>query len=335
MGKATRIVVTGATGFLGKHLVEQLRAGGQPLRLLCRTGSAVAGAEVVRGDVTSAEDVNGALEGAGEVYHLAGLVSRDPKDAGRLYRVHIEGTRNVCEAALRHGVEKVVAVSSSGTIAVSREPSVHDEHSGYKHDVVGEWPYYLSKMFAEKLALAYARERRLPVVIANPSLLLGPGDERGSSTGDVSLFLRGELLAMPAGGVNFVDARDVAQGLIAAMRAGRPGERYLMGGVNWSVRKLVEALSELSGVAKPKLELPAGLAAWGARLLRGAAPWIGQKYQGPDEATVRMAALYWYCDSSKARAELGFQAQDPIETLRDTIADLWAPGAGAGSAAGA
>ena len=154
------ILVTGATGFLGKHLVEQLKVAESDarLRVFCRGLSPWDDdpeIEVVRADITSPHDVLRAAEGARELYHLAGVVLREPKENGILYRTHVEGTRNVCEAARKYKPEKVVVVSSSGTVAVDPDPIPHDEVSGYKHEVVGKWPYYLSKIFAEKLALNF------------------------------------------------------------------------------------------------------------------------------------------------------------------------------------
>jgi len=317
------ILVTGATGFIGKHLVEQLRLAeaDSRLRILCRGASPWdnhSRAEVVRGDVTSREDLMRAAEGVNEIYHLAGLVSRNPKKKWLLYQTHVEGTRNVCEAARQHGVQKIVHVSSSGTIAVSRGPTVHDEHSGYKHDIVGAWPYYLSKIFAGKLALTYWAQQQLPVVVVNPSLLLGPGDDRKSSTYDVALFLRGQILAVPRGGLNFVDVRDAAGGLIGAMRNGRPGERYLLGGVNWSFRDFVEHLSKVSGVRAPALQPPLGFSLASARLLRRLMPLVGKSFPVDDES-IKMSALFWYCDSTKARKETGLQTRHPVETLRDMV----------------
>ncbi len=317
------ILVTGATGFLGKHLVEQLKVA-EPearLRLLCRGASpwdSDARVDVVRGDVTTRDDVLCAAEGVSEICHLAGVVSRNPKKKWLLYQTHIEGTRNVCEAARNHGVQKVVHVSSSGTIAVSKGPTVHDENSGYKHDIVGAWPYYLSKIFSEKLALTYFQQYQLPIVVVNPSLLLGPGDDRHSSTHDVALFLRGQILAVPLGGLNFLDARDTAAGLIAAMRSGRPGERYLLGGVNWSFREFINHLSEVSGVRAPTLQPSLGLSLASTRLLRRLMPLVGKRFPLDDES-IKMSALFWYCDATKARKELGFQIRDPVETLRETV----------------
>lgn len=346
------ILITGATGFLGKHLVEQLKAAEPAARLrilrrgigpedrgrraeaalagrarLFRAGgqAAVTGptgeVEVVQGDITSREAVSRAAEGASEIYHLAGVVSRQSEDSALLYRTHVEGTRNVCEAARKVGAQKVVIVSSSGTIAVSREPVIHDETSGYKHDVVGEWPYYLSKIFAEKLALDYFARYELPAVVVNPSLLLGPGDDRLSSTRDIALFLKGEILALPLGGLNFVDARDAAAGLIAAMRSGKPGERYLLGGPNWTFREMMESVSRVASVRAPKIQPSLRVSLLSARLLRKLLPLAGKSF-GLDDASIKMSSLHWYCDCAKARAELGFNTRDPIETLRATVEDL-------------
>lgn len=320
------ILVTGATGFLGKHLVDELKTveQGARVRLLCRGRSAWdqdSGVEVARGDVTSRRDVAQAAEGVEEIYHLAGIVSRDPKDTALLYQTHVEGTRNVCEAARQKGVRKVVHVSSSGTIAVSREPVVHNEASGFKHEILGEWPYYLSKMFSEKLTLDYFARYQLPVVVVNPSLILGPGDDRNSSTRDVALFLEGKILAIPGGGLSFVDARDAARGLVAAMRAGVPGERYLLGAANWTFRTLIEKLSLVSGKRGPKLQPSPEFALQSTRWLRRLYRLAGRAFP-LDDVSVKMSALFWYCDSGKARAKLGFVTRDPIETLRDTVNDL-------------
>jgi len=320
------ILITGATGFLGKHLVEQLKSEGDTthLRVLCRGLSPWeqdAAVEVVHGDIINREHVEHATEGVSEIYHLAGVVSRNAQDQDLLYQTHIEGTRNVCEAALKHKVEKVVAVSSSGTIAVGTTPAVHDETSGFKNDVVAEWPYYLSKIFAEKLALDYQARTGLNVVVASPSLLLGIGDDRNSSTRDVALFLQGEIKVMPKGGLNFVDVRDVAHGLTLAMRSGKPGERYLMGNVNWTFRQLIEKVAEISGKKPPTMEPPFEVSLWGARALRVIYPLLGKKIE-LDEASVKMSACYWYCDSTRARNELGFQTRDPEETLKETVEDV-------------
>lgn len=323
-----RVLMTGAAGFLGKHLVGQLRAlnGGAGLRLLARGPTPWDGdpaVEIVRGDVLLASDVKRAAEGVDTIYHLAGKVSRNPKDAAMLYRTHIEGARNVCEAARLTSTAKIIFVSSSGTIAVSPRPVAHQEDSGYKNETVAGWPYYLSKIYAEKLALDYQRRYGLHLVVVNPSLLLGPGDDRRSSTGDVAMFLSGQILAIPRGGLNFVDVRDAARGLIAAARLGKPGERYLLGGVNWTFQQMIESVAKIAGRRAPTLKPSLGFSLWSARLLRGLFPLLGKSFD-LDDASIKMADLFWYCDSSKARRELGFETRDPCETLADTVRDIQA-----------
>ena len=322
---AKRILVTGATGFLGRHLVGQLlESDGTPLRILnygpCpyQQGARL---EILDGAITSRPDVERAMEGCTEVYHLAGMVSRNPRDKWKMYDLHVEGTRNICEAALRHRPERIVLVSSSGTVAVSHEPVMHDENAGFRIEVVGRWPYYLSKIYAEKVALDYVRRHDLPVVIANPALLLGPGDEFGSSTRDIALLLEGRLPAIPSGGMCFVDARDAAAGLIAAMRAGRVGERYLLGGVNWTFKEIIARVAEIARVRPPLLEPSLEFSLWSARVLRRLLPVVGRSFP-LDDTTIEMSACFWYFDSAKAATELGFRARDPMETLGDTVAYL-------------
>ncbi len=318
------ILITGATGFLGKHLVEQLLAQPDcpPLRILSYGPCPFEGregVEIVEGNVMDAAGVGSVMAGCGQVYHLAGSVSRDPRDNQKMFDIHVEGTRNICEAALRHQPAKIVAVSSSGTIAVSKAPEdILDESAPYPYELIKDWAYYTSKVEAEKVALSYVKEHGLPLVIMNPALLLGPGDDLGSSTGDVALFLEGQVMALPLGGMCFVDARDAARGLILGMEKGRPGERYLLGGANWTFRQVIESVAEISGKKAPVLQPPLWLSLLSARALRRLMPLAGKEFK-MDDVTIIMSSHFWYFTSAKAASELGFEARDPMETLRDTV----------------
>ncbi|MEZ5400252.1 MAG: NAD-dependent epimerase/dehydratase family protein [Bryobacteraceae bacterium] len=314
------VLVTGATGFLGRHLLDRLHARSEPVRVLCR-GEGPPGVEVIRGDVTDADAVNRAVAGARAIYHLAGLVSRGAGAAQTMRRVHVEGSRLVCEAALRHGVERVVVSSSSGAIAVSPDPVEWDETADYKSATVARWPYYVTKIEQEKLVLGFARERGLPVIVINPSLLLGPGDDRDSSTGDIRRYLEGQIFSAPPGGLNFVDARDCAEAAALAMERGRPGERYLLGAVNWTMTQFIAALARITGRRAPWMKSPTWMSLATAPLLRAVMPMLGRKFDFDDES-IRMSGLFWHLDSGKARRELGFLSRDPAETLRDTIDDV-------------
>lgn len=314
-----KTLVTGATGFLGSAIVERLPPGSTRALVRRRTRLLDArGVEQVIGDVEDMDSVRAAMIGVDRVYHLAGLVSRDAKDTTRLMRVHVDGTRNVLRAAKDAGVERLVLASSSGTIAVSKDPVVTNETAPFAFEVVKGWPYYLSKIFQEELALEFWKKEALPIVIVSPSLLLGPGDERGSSTEDVLRFLRRKIPALTEGGVSFVDVRDAADAFLAAMEKGRPGERYLLGGPNWTVETFFGRLSRISKVPAPKVKLPEKVALFGAGLLEGIARWRG--VEPPiDRVSVEMGQHYWYLDAAKAKRELGFTTRDPQETLLDTV----------------
>src|SRR5262249_50753028 len=152
----------------------------------------------------------------------------------------------------------------------------------------------------------------------SPSLLLGPGDRRSSSTGDVRLFLRRRIPVVPDGGLNFVDARDAARATVAALDRGRPGERYLLGGPNWTFKEFFGRLERASKVRAPALRLPESAQRWGAALVERAFRAVGR--ESPiDPISVEMSQCFWYLDAGKARAELGFDPRDPSETLDETI----------------
>ena len=315
-----KLLVTGATGFLGSALVPLLLEAGHEVRALAR-GSAPATNgreyEIVHGDVRDVEAVRRALEGREAIYHLAGLVSRDPRDAHKMYELHVTGTRVLLAEAERFGVERVVLASSSGTIGVSPVRRVATEQDEYPIETVGRWPYYLSKIYEEKIAIDAAR-KGLPVVILNPSLLLGPGDARLSSTQDIYRFLLGRIPVMPRGGINFVDVRDVARAFVAALKRGNVGERHLLGAVNWEFTEFFGRLSRLARVPAPPLRLPSPVKIAAAHLIE---KWARGRGREPDlpAADVEMGEHWFFIDSSKAQRLLGFLPRDPMETLAETI----------------
>ncbi|WP_242370951.1 MULTISPECIES: NAD-dependent epimerase/dehydratase family protein [Anaeromyxobacter] len=315
------VLVTGATGFLGSALVPLLAGEGHRLRLLQRSAPPDAeriGAEVVRASLADEGAVREAVRGVDAVYHLAGQVDFDPAEPRALYDLHVQGTRRLLEACVAAGVKRVVLASSSGTIAVSREERVATEADHHPIAVVAGWPYYLSKIYQEKAALRIHAETGLPLVVLNPSLLLGPGDARLSSTDVVFKFMERRIPAMPSGGLSFVDVRDAARAFSAALTRGRPGERYLLGGANMTFRDFFGRLERLTGVAGPRVRLPSDLNLAGARLLEKFHAWRGSETP-LDPRSVEMGEHFWYCASGKAEAELGFSARDAQETLFDTV----------------
>jgi dihydroflavonol-4-reductase len=320
-----KVLVTGGTGFLGEHLIEELQSlGSYQLTAFARSISPTLralGVEQVTGSISEGPELEAALEGCEGVFHLAGVVSRDPDDSQRMMRTHVDGTRRVIEAASRQGVKRVVVVSTSGTIAVSATETIHDERSGYATEVVAAWPYYCSKIYQEKLALQLAEELDIEVVVINPSLLLGPGDRRLSSTSDVLKFLRKQIPVIPRGGMNFVDARDAAKATAAAMIKGRAGERYLLGGPNWTFEEFMARLGRAAKMGGPRLRLPSKWQTWGAGLLEEAYRVAGRE-PPMDKASAEMSQHFWWIDSSKAMRELDFEVRDPALTLVETVSYL-------------
>ncbi|HXU81001.1 MAG TPA: NAD-dependent epimerase/dehydratase family protein [Polyangia bacterium] len=329
-------LITGATGFLGTHLVDELlRRGEKDLRVLAQKGApglAERGVAVVSGSVTSPADAARAVAGVERIYHLAGFVSRKRDDAHRMYAVHVEGTRVLCEAARTAGCKRIVVASTSGTVAVSeRADELPDETCPAPIDIIARWPYYASKLYQEEAARRACGDA-LELVLVNPSLLLGPGDDRLSSTRDVLSFLARDIQMTPPGGLNFVDARDVAAVLPAAMERGRAGERYLLGGYNWTFSEFFGRLERLTKVAGPLLKARGKWTVLAAHAQAAVMRKLGRTPPVDPEA-VEMARYYWYFDSTKARDELGFSVREATETLHDTVKYLRANFLGNGALA--
>ena len=318
-----RLWVGGATGFLGAHLVRVLKAQGHELVLASRSGGEVEGLRVQAVDVLDPAAVAESAQGCDGAFLATGKVSRD-RDAGEeLHRAHVLATRSALAGLLRAGVRRTVVASTSGTVAVSGDAAqIADESGHVPLELVAMWPYYRSKLYAEREALE-ANGGEFEVVLVNPSLLLGPGDLRESSTGDIRRFLQRAIPAIPGGGIAFVDVRDAAQGMWLAFERGRAGERYILNGKNMTLAAFFQRLERIAGVKAPALRMPRSrpLAIGVNRLFSKALRAIGGE-PPVDEVSVEMAQYYWYCSSAKAERELGFSARDPGETLRETVADL-------------
>ena len=318
-----KILVTGGTGFLGSHFMNELckRVDAAHVRVLNLVDTPVLerlGVEVLVGTVTSRSDVERAMDGVTHVYHLAGFVSRRPEDAHLMFAVHVDGTREVCRAAAEAGVKRIVMSSTSGTIAISeRDDEWPDESSPPPMALIARWPYYSSKYYQEAAARQFCGDK-VELVMVNPSLLLGPGDERIGSTREVLSFLSGDVRVVPQGGLNFVDARDVAAIIPVAMEKGRPGERYLLGGHNLTFAEYFDRMERLAKEYSPRIKLKGN---WPHRLARAQAAIYKALDRTPpiEPAAVEQAKYFWYFDGKKAREELGFSPREASATIWDTI----------------
>jgi dihydroflavonol-4-reductase len=317
-----KILITGGTGFLGTHLVRQfLDAGAKNLRVMASSvpeWMTDADVEACLGSVTRKEDVADATKNCEAIYHLAGKVSFAYDGAAQMNKIHVEGTRLLCEAAKENGVKNFILASSSGTSAITEDGEITEETYPQPVEILTKWAYYASKYYQEKTALQVFKDKGERLVILNPSLLLGSGDERLSSTKPILDFMAKKLPITPTGGLNFVDARDAANAFLNALDKGRHGERYLLGAVNWTFDEFFKRLERLTGVSAPVLKVPKSVAVFGASLIDSI--YRNFNKTAPFEASeVEMSEYFWYFDSSKAAEELNFTTREPAETLQDTI----------------
>jgi dihydroflavonol-4-reductase len=326
-----RVLITGAAGFLGHHVVARARAHGYEVVALVRDAKAETatrlageGVTVIEADVLDVAAVEAAAAGCQAVLHCAGKVSRAKADAIVMTRINVGGVETVLDACKRAGVKRAVVASTSGTIGISTDPDkVADESEPPPLELINRWPYYRSKYYGEQAALQ-RNEPGFEVVIVNPALLLGPGDLTGSSTEDVRRALEQRMPIVPSGGYAFVDARDAAEGMIAALERGVAGQRYLLVSCNCSVRTFFSRIARVADLEGHVFSLPdRPIVERATRWLIGRAQdLLGEDDALPDETSIELAQHYWYVDSTKAEHELGWSSRDPMATLADTVADL-------------
>jgi dihydroflavonol-4-reductase len=310
-------LVTGATGFVGSHVARALVRRGDAVRVTVRDGSpeeALAGLDVerARADLLDRRAVRRALRGVDRVFHVAGLSSLRAS-AARLHEVNVVATRIVLEEALRAGVERAVQTSSVAAVGPAPRGQTADEAQPFPpegHAI----PYVHTKHEAEVEALRIGA-RGLPLVIVCPAHVLGVGDLRRSSTELVRRFLLRRIPAWVDGALNVVDAEDVARGHVLADERGRIGERYILGGRNFTLDRLFADLGRLSGVEPPAIKLPLATA---IALAEAAERMPGRSVV--TVAEIRAASAWWAFRSTKARRELDWRATPHDDTLEKTIA---------------
>jgi dihydroflavonol-4-reductase len=317
-----RVLVTGATGFLGTWVTDALVQSGCNVRALARqnrrtTGLEHLNVEVVRGDVTVPESVSSAMADCEAVVHCAGIVSLNPRDRHDMQMVNVEGTRAVLQAAALRGA-KVIHTSTIATIGPTREPLALAEDAP-AHALPFDYPYAASKRESESLALDYAR-RGLDVVVLNPGVLLGPGDLKFTSTQFVLRYLRRELWTHLGGGASFGDVRDVAAAYVPALERGRRGERYVLAGQNHTYQELQEELRRVTGLHR-SMPMPRPLAEWYALWSQAASALARHPFEEFNLSVVRWGSLFNYCSAHKAETQLGYRIRDFTATVTDTVFD--------------
>jgi len=319
-----KVFLTGATGFVGSHVARAYAAEGAELRLLSRATSnraAIEGlaADVVVGDLRRPEELRTAVRGCEALVHVAAdyrLWVRDPKE---MYAANVDGTRELLRIAREEGVAKVVYTSSVATMGFKMDASsIVDEATPVSlADMIG--PYKRSKFMAEQEAIAAAKAGQR-VIILNPTTPIGPGDAKPTPTGRIIVdFLNRKFPAYVDTGLNLVDVAEVARMHFVALDRGTPGERYILGGENLTLKQILDRMSAITGLPSPTVKVPHAVAmafAFFDETITG--KLLGKEPRATVEA-VRMGRKFMFASSAKAQRELGFEVVPVYGALRTAI----------------
>jgi dihydroflavonol-4-reductase len=318
-----RVLVTGGTGFLGSHLCARLVEDGHEVTVLrratsnpaCLTGHRVG---YVVGDVTDRESVNRAVRGQQIAIHAAAIVGSAPPEAHRA--VNEEGTRNIVAACRDSGVERLVHISSVAAIGIPEDGS-RPADEAFAFNLEGSaLSYHISKRRAEQI-VSRAVAEGLDAVIVNPSWIHGPHGRCFHGHEIPDGVRRRRVVPCFSGGINVVHIDDAVDGVLTALRRGRAGQRYILGGENLTWREMARKAADLLGVRRTLVAVPApvtGAAAWARRtvatLTRGRPRYAYDVY---------FAARFLFYDSRKAMGELGFRPRPYADIVRQYLDGGW------------
>jgi dihydroflavonol-4-reductase len=319
-----RVLVTGASGFLGSAVARALVTRGLQVRTLVRTTSPrdnLAGldCEIVAGDLTDRPSLAAALEGVRYLFHVAADYRFWARDPSAILRANVEGTRNLMEEALVARTERIVHTSSVATLKLSGAKGPVDETAPLlPEEAIGV--YKRSKTLAERTVETMIQQDKLPAVIVNPTTPIGPRDIKPTPTGRILLdAARGKIPAFVDTGLNFAHVDDIAEGHLLAFERGRIGERYILGGENVLLRNLLSTVADAAGRRAPRIRLPRAPIfplAYGAQALA----YVTGKEPLLTVDALRMSRYHMFFTSAKAERELGYRSRAYQEGVIDALA---------------
>jgi len=320
-----KVLVTGANGHIGCHVVKQLQDDGHEVRAFVRPNSDRRGLEglspeLAEGDIRDANAVSKAATGVDAIIHMAAVYKTMGADADSIVEPAIQGAKAVFNAAREHGIQRVVYTRSVASVGFSYDPQTMLTSRDWNTDPHN--PYYLAKTRSEQTAQSLAKEYGVELVVICPAIVMGPLDYRITPSNQLVKDWLNGVGQTYRGGLNLVDVRDVAQGHVAALTRGQPGGRYIVGGENIEVREIGRLLKEMTGTKPIHLGTGRGLTLWTAKWVERICRLFGIKPPFTYDLVYEVVERYAYIDMSEAREALGLTPRSARETLRDTIAWL-------------
>jgi dihydroflavonol-4-reductase len=318
-----KILVTGASGFVGSAVARKLLEAGYSVRALVRGSSPrahLAGLdlEFFEGDLRDRKSLDRAVAGMRYLFHVAADYRLWARDKREIFASNVEGTRNLMEAAMGAGLERVVYTSSVATIALRPDGTSSNETTPLREDQ-GIGAYKRSKIAAERLVEAMVAERGLPAVIVNPSTPIGPYDVKPTPTGRIIIeAARGRIPAFIDTGLNLVHVEDVAFGHVQALHKGKIGERYILGGKDVLFSQMLQDIAGLVGRRAAKIRLPWRALMPVAFVAEAVANVTGREPFATIDG-VRMAKYRMFFESTKAEQQLGYRARPYTEGINDAV----------------
>jgi dihydroflavonol-4-reductase len=315
-------LVTGATGHIGNVVIRELLLRGQKVRAFILRGEDITplkdlDIEIIDGDILDPESVEKAMHGVRTVYHLAGMISIMPGQYDKMYRINVEGTRNIIAACRRRHVRKLVYTSSIHALRHIPEGNVIDECVGF--DTANHMGDYDRTKAEASLVVLQAAKEGLDAVIVCPTGVIGPYDYRKSEMGSLLLeFMKNTPTVLIDGSYDFVDVRDVARGHVLAGEKGRRGEVYILSGERIRLTTLKALVNEKTNRRNPSIKLPLSLAMFVAnftpffyRMTRSKAKFTRYSL----ETVIGNSSF----SCNKAQTELGYKARSLEHTVDDTL----------------
>jgi dihydroflavonol-4-reductase len=318
-----KILVTGANGFIGSAVVRLLLAQGHDIRVLVRPDSDRRNfegldIEIFEGDLTDIESLKRAVAGCDQLYHLAADYRLWIPDPDNMYKINVDGTRDLIIAATDAGIEKIVYTSSVATLGLNQDGTPSNEDTPVSiEQMFGH--YKRSKFLAEQEVNKLVKERSCPVTIVNPSTPVGPRDIKPTPTGKIVLdTIRGRMPAYVDTGLNIVHVDDVATGHLLAMERGEIGERYILGGDNMTLASILEYICVSQDMTPPTIKLPHNLVLPIAWFMERLAAITGKEPRATVDS-VNMSKKMMFFSSDKAKEKLGYHSRPGVEGLQDAI----------------